>query len=559
MKIKLSPRSLFERIVLHLSLFLGALVFGFPFIWMISTSIKTTREMASSELSILPGTPPTPEASPWIDTSTFQSDSAPDDVPEDIWNSAKDRIKESLSEKIDQILDDKDLPQFLDMQLAKEETFEGVIENLSARLSDKARSGGADDIVEDALRLVTNDVINRSFDACYRRIELAQVRARDAQYRYYDLVEQNEWDLVSEGIEKFEKLSDGNEFVELRRNSNNQIIVEHKLKPAVGEVIENPAAFFIGWRGDRSWSSVQVEVDYNDSRYAIDYPIHLYERSWVELEVRMPNEKYTTEHTGRALVMEKFESLSQNEVQKNPTIRLIITPVSPFRAWYAKFSRNYYEAFREVPVARYLGTSFALALLFILLSLFSCSLVAYSFARLRWPGRDLMFLMLLATMMLPPQVTMIPTFLIFKEAGLYNTLVPLWLIALFGTPFFIFLLRQFFKTIPKDLEEAARLDGCNAYGIWWHVMLPLVKPALAAVGIFAFLMSWNDFLRPLIFLSDERLFPLSLGLFKLSIASGENITLMMAAAFTMTLPIVIVFFFAQRYFIEGVTLTGTKG
>ena len=151
-----------------------------------------------------------------------------------------------------------------------------------------------------------------------------------------------------------------------------------------------------------------------------------------------------------------------------------------------------------------------------------CSLVAYAFARLHWPGRDFCFLLMLATMMIPGQVTMIPHFLIWKSLGAYNTLTPLWLGSAFGSAFFIFLLRQFLKGIPRDLEDAARIDGCGFLRIYWHIMLPLVKPSLAAIAIFTFMGTWNDFMGPLIYLADQRLYPLAFGLYAFSVQVGNN-------------------------------------
>src|SRR5690606_7847596 len=138
----------------------------------------------------------------------------------------------------------------------------------------------------------------------------------------------------------------------------------------------------------------------------------------------------------------------------------------------------------------------------IVLAIFSCTLVGYAFARLNWPGRDLCFGLLLATMMLPPQVTMIPQFLIIKSLGWYNTLMPLWIFSAFGTPFFIFLVRQFLKNVPGDLEDAARIDGCGSLRIYWHVMLPLIRPVMATIAIFTFMGTWNNFMQPLIYVND---------------------------------------------------------
>jgi multiple sugar transport system permease protein len=241
-------------------------------------------------------------------------------------------------------------------------------------------------------------------------------------------------------------------------------------------------------------------------------------------------------------------------------LTLTVQQSGPLAATWAKYTQNYREAwYADEHWPDYLFNSVWLVVLNVIGQLLACSMVAYAFARLSWPGRDTLFVVLLSTMMLPGAVTMIPVFLIFKSLGMYNTLLPLWLPAFFGTPFFIFLLRQFMLGLPRELEEAARLDGCSWLSIYWRIVLPLMKPALAAVAIFTFMNTWNELMGPLIYLSDERLYPLSLGLFTFR---GENETefgLLMAASTLMTLPIVALFFLCQRYFVQGVTLTGLKG
>jgi len=188
----------------------------------------------------------------------------------------------------------------------------------------------------------------------------------------------------------------------------------------------------------------------------------------------------------------------------------------------------------------------------------SCSLVAYSLAKIRWRGRDLVFYSLLATMILPSQVTIVPTFTIFKWLGWIGTIKPLTVPAFFGGAFYIFLLRQFFMTIPNELSDAAKIDGCSELAIYWRIVLPLSKPALATVGLFTFIGAWNDFLGPLLYLNDERSYTLAMGLQRFVSQHGAEWALLMAASTVMTLPIIIIFFLAQRIFIQGVTLTGIK-
>jgi len=189
----------------------------------------------------------------------------------------------------------------------------------------------------------------------------------------------------------------------------------------------------------------------------------------------------------------------------------------------------------------------------------SCALVAYAFARLRWWGRDFWFIITLSTMMIPYPVTLIPQFLIFKQIGWVGTFKPLIIPNFLGVPFFIFLLRQFFLTIPMDLSDAARIDGANEFGIFWRIILPLTRPALVTVALFTFLSTWNDFLGPLIFLNDGSKYTLAVGLAAFRGQYRTQWDLMMAAATVVTAPIVVLFFFAQRAFIQGITLTGMKG
>jgi multiple sugar transport system permease protein len=189
----------------------------------------------------------------------------------------------------------------------------------------------------------------------------------------------------------------------------------------------------------------------------------------------------------------------------------------------------------------------------------SCSLVAYSFARLRWPGRDVLFMVLLGTMMLPDAVTMIPRFLIFKELGWVDTLLPLWVPSLFaGSAFSVFLLRQFLLTIPSELEDAAKIDGCGYFTIYWRIMMPLIKPALASLAIMHFLATWNDFMGPLIYISSPEKMTGSYALRLFQSAGSGEWALLLAASTMWTIPVVLLFFFAQRAFIEGIAMTGMK-
>ncbi len=223
--------------------------------------------------------------------------------------------------------------------------------------------------------------------------------------------------------------------------------------------------------------------------------------------------------------------------------------------------QNFVEAFNYpgYPFLKFLWNSTYYAGMVTLGTVLSCSLSGYAFAQLRFPGRDLLFALTIASLMLPGIVTFIPVFLIFKNLGWLGSYKPLIVPAFLGNPFFIFMMRQFFSTLPKELADAARVDGASDITIFWQIMLPLVRPALIVMAVFTFLWTWHDFFGPLIYLSSPDQFPLSLGLYAFRSRRTTEWGLMMAGATLATVPLVALFFFAQRYFLEGIKLTGLKG
>lgn len=220
---------------------------------------------------------------------------------------------------------------------------------------------------------------------------------------------------------------------------------------------------------------------------------------------------------------------------------------------------NFPRALEYVPYVQYALNTLRICALSVVGTVLSCSLVAYSLARVRWIGQELVFFSLLGVMILPGQVTMIPTFTLFKWLHWIGTILPLVAPSFFGNAFYIFLLRQFYRTIPQELSDAARIDGCSDLAILLRVIMPLARPALATVGLFTFIGAWNDFLGPLLYLNDEGSYTLAIGLQRFVSQHGAEWSMLMAASTVMTLPIVVIFFFAQRTFIQGVTLTGIKG
>lgn len=225
---------------------------------------------------------------------------------------------------------------------------------------------------------------------------------------------------------------------------------------------------------------------------------------------------------------------------------------------------NYVEIWRQAPFATFLRNSTLVTLLSMVGQLLSASLVAYGFSRFRFPGRDALFVLVLSTLMLPEQITIIPTFLLYKWLGWLDTFKPLFVPSYFGGgAFAVFLFRQFFLTVPKEYDEAAKMDGASSFTIFTRILVPLAVPIFTTMGIFSFLANWNSFFYPLIFLNTTEKFTLALGLryFQRTVTAGGRATehLLMAAAMVMTLPCVLLFLVMQRYFVRGIVMSGLKG
>lgn len=220
---------------------------------------------------------------------------------------------------------------------------------------------------------------------------------------------------------------------------------------------------------------------------------------------------------------------------------------------------NYVEIFERLPFALFILNTTAITIMGALGSVVSSLFVGFSLARLKWPGRNLIFIVLLATMMLPPTVLLVPTFVMFKYIGWLDTFYPLFVPSWFGTAFYIFLMRQFMMGLPIELDEAARIDGASSMRILWQLIAPLSGPAVAAVAIFSFLAHYNDFMDPLIYLTSNEKFTVALGLYWFAGKWGNSWHLVMAASMVTIAPTLILFFLAQRYFVQGIQFSGLTG
>lgn len=549
-------RSIPKTTIVFAVLIVGAIVFAMPFIWMAATSVKVETELFSKGLRILPSEPVPRAVSPYVDERVYE-----------------DLVGPNQQELLDELValirkNDVEIPQELDCENAERQIARGLYQKLSRMLPKDIWKGDVSGIMVAAEKEIDQAVIEKIFDGICRRFCLGQIRVRSDDLQVQELGAGLPFDARLENVTpetatliEAKTKGKGKIFAAVNYDFDN---ADRLVLTGTFELdfdVEKLQRIQLHMQPDDTWHELYLTVEKLGRRYVAERPVVLANSTWktVTWQEPGPDDNSTTRLKQWYLIKQTGRSDQFTNGPRQLKLTFELRRVGRARAWWNKITANYLRVLDYMPFWRYVRTSVFLVVTNIILTVFVCSLVAYAFARLQWPGRDFCFLLMLATLMIPKQVTMIPHFLIWKNLGAYNTLTPLWLTSAFGSAFFIFMLRQFLKGVPRDLEDAARIDGCGFLRIYWHIMLPLIKPSLAAIAIFTFMGTWNDFMGPLIYIADQRLYPLAFGLYAFTIQVNNNPVLSMAASLLMTVPVIVIFFFAQRYFIQGVTLTGMKG
>jgi ABC-type glycerol-3-phosphate transport system permease component len=557
------------RLVTHGALVCGALLFVFPFVWLVGTSFKYTEEQGAQPPRWVPTVPPAVRHSPYVTAELCEPVEPPRALAPGRWPALRLRLEEALWERGRSLLGPL-LVAELDTLATREALFTGLWENLAPSLPESTWAGSDESITAALLDKLAAERLDDVWLSVFRGVALRRpsLTDTDRQEQVLPPAAATEGDLGWQPGNRAVRLR--TQVGSLTSETRPVCFVHYDLESSPEAVVtgefplplasERLLSVTIPLRQDRSWHDLRVVLEVGGECYANRQPLYLGSYRWGELTLKLAERDHTDERRLGVWFLDRVPGAALAPLAPDRfrlTLRIGRTP--RFVAGWRKYTQSYRNAwYADEHWPRYLVNSLLLVVLNVVGQVLSCSLVAYAFARLRWPGRDALFLVLLGTMMLPGQVTMIPVFLIMKHLGWYNTLRPLWVPAFLSSAFFVFMLRQFMRGIPLTLEEAARIDGCSFFGTYWRIILPLQKPALAAVGIFTFMGTWNEFMGALIFVNDQRLYPLALGLFNFRAQYGGDFGMMMAASTLMILPVVALFFLCQRYFIEGVTLTGMQ-
>ena len=549
----MTPTQIVHKTVLYALLATGSIVFAIPFVWMATTSVKVDRELFAERFQLTPVSPQPRQTGPYLDETYYARLEGPhqDTLP--------DRFAELARAT------GFSLPSDMDALATYRQMGRGLYDKMWRSLPKAIWTGSADAILLAASPEITTEQVSRVFDNVARRLSFGQIQVRSEELITQELgsdlpIDRRLRNETPEVVTLTERSEKGLSFTSLTYDfsKRDRLRLMGTFNLAFDVAALQRIQLYL--KPDDSWGELWLSVEKGGKRYTAERPFILANFSWATATWQEPGPDDVSTKI-KTWILLKDDGPAAGAVNDPRQIKLSfeVRHSTLLQAWWNKLTLNYYRVLDHIPFWRYVRTSVFLVLVNISLTLFSCSLVAYSFARLQWPGREFCFVLMLATMMIPPQVTMIPHFLIWKALGAYDTLLPLWFGHAFGSAFFIFLLRQFMKGIPRDLEDAARIDGCGFLRIYWHIILPLIKPSLATIAIFTFMATWNDFMGPLIYIADQRLYPLAFGLYAFAVQVSNNPALTMAAGLLMTLPVMVLFFFAQRYFIQGTTLTGIKG
>jgi multiple sugar transport system permease protein len=536
---------------IHVLLLTGVIGCIYPLVWMFMTSVKTDEELGRTEM--VPAVPTFRPSSPYVRDDVEPT--KPDELDPARFAAALPALREQAAAVVRANVP-KDVPGAIDVDRWVASASSAVLSRGLAQLPRQLWDEGADRLHQRFGEYLTPEAASTALSDQLCRFELSPLTLRTLDGRLYKLAASSGWRVAS-GDAAFVRSGEVTRLdYRFRSGWDDPIVLTYDFELPDGVEASDIHKVFLSMRTDDSWHGLDATLDVGKTHWKSTKTKYLAQNRLQSVMFQPPTFDDTTM---RAKTWVPLEADGPSERARNARLEVVLEPSSTLGAVFAKIANNYRRAFDSVPFVRYVANSLLLVGLSMVGFLFSSAFVGYAFARLSWPGRSVALVLLLSTMMVPPQVTMIPSFLIWRGIGWYDTLYPLWVPAWFGSAFFIFLMVQHMKTIPKELEEAARIDGLGIVATWWYVIVPQLKPTLAAIAIMSFLGTWNEFMGPLVYLRDQAKFPLSLGLFGMRVDQGADWSMLMAANMLMTLPSVLVFFGFQRYFIEGMTVTGMKG
>ena len=527
-----------------------------PLLWLLFSSFKTANEIFAVPIQLFPKLPPRVETSPYILTDAYPLMKKPKTMAAATWEPLQPQLEKAIWEEVQtHLLTNARLANHVPSTALRTEVTEGIWHGLPDR--DALPIAEPISLISEVRRAIIPEAIDSIWEAVYREVAVGTLQLEDVDFNRTS-VTNIAWEAASDTLKNIRESDDAQTQASLSYNFQNADSARLTATVTSPIPIEQIRLITLPVRGDASYHRLSLTVFVDDTTYKPTLPFVLENALWKNAVWRLqgiPGELESS-HIPMRPVDARSQSTPTSGMQ---TLKLELTlSQPPYRAIvWDKFTTNYRNLWKTVPFNRYFINSVFIATASTLLTLFFCSLGGYAFAKYRFRGQKILFGILLASMMVPFQVLLVPLFGLMYDIGWLNSykaiIIP-FSVGAFG----VFLMRQFIVTIPTELLDAARIDGCSEFGIYYRIVLPIIKPALGALTIYSFLGSWNGYLWPLIILRDESKYTLPIGLANLVGTYRQDYGMLMAGTLLSLMPIVILFLAMQREFVQGITLGSVK-
>ena len=536
-----------------------------PLLWLLTSSFKTANEIFAVPIQWLPSLPPRVETSPYIVEDAYPEIERPRAVDEATWEVLYPELTRTIWAAAEaHIAASPQLSNYVTSEELQAELVEGLWQQLIAGLPDDVWNDTTASISAAVQNTIIPEAVNTIWGAVYREVAVGTLQIEDLDFNRTQIADVN-WTATSGTDVRISE--DSQTDVNLSYDFRNRNTVTLTTTVTVAMPIERIRRITVPVRGDASYHrlSLTVSVLSSDAGRSVTYqptrPFVLESALWEDAAWRLHGIPGELESSHITMQQVETESIPQSEgvgtAGSQLHLQLSIHQPAYFTIVWDKLTSNYRNLWKTVPYNRYFVNSVFIATASTLLTLFFCSLGGYAFAKYQFRGQKILFGILLASMMVPFQVLLVPLFGLMYDIGWlnsYKAIVIPFSVGAFG----VFLMRQFIVTIPSELLDAARIDGCSEFGIYYRVVLPIIKPALGALTIYSFLGSWNGYLWPLIILRDEAKYTLPIGLANLVGVYRQDYGMLMAGTLLSLMPIVILFLAMQREFVQGITLGSVK-
>ena len=534
-----------------------------PLLWLLSSSFKTADEVFAAPIQWLPKLPPRITSSPYIVTDVYPKIKKPASVDPETWKTLQPELEQVIWNNVQEhISKNSQLSTSLQTTELQTEMTKGIWKQHVATLLPEVWNGTAESIIKEVENSIIPETINTILKSVYREVALGTIEIEDLEFNRTE-VESVMWDTDSDTGQQIHEADHEELIAALSYNfqDENNMRLTTTIKSPIP--IDSIRRIILLVRGDASYHHLSLSVSVNGTTYQPTRPFVLSTAQSEDTIWRLhgiPSELESS-HIPMQQFVSKQELLKSEapgpDTENILSLQLTIHRPSYLSIVWDKLTTNYRNLWKSVPYNRYFINSVFIATASTLLTLFFCSLAGYAFAKYQFRGKTILFGILLASMMIPFQVLLVPLFGLMYDIGWLNSykaiIIP-FSVGAFG----VFLMRQFIVTIPSELLDAARIDGCSEFGIYYRIVLPIIKPALGALTIYSFLSSWNGYLWPLIVLRDEAKYTLPIGLANLIGIYRQDYGMLMAGTLLSLLPIVVLFLAMQREFVQGITLGGVK-